>query len=207
MHGLTFIFLAFISTIPISYPHEQESCVHGQLIPFSYPFSPFSHLINPLHSPLMLTTHHTHHHRTHFLSLHFAIYSTGHNPHPHLTTFHPSHTLFTAHHQESIIVMKEKVAYSRFENVCVFYGSSIGERNYYRDVVIELEQETVVKRLYFGHGEGSISLVGIIFWHCSSWWVWWGPDGMGQESDADLLRLHSRQGLPWSIMLMSAQGQ
>ena len=155
----------------------------------------------------MLTTHHTHHHRTHFLSLHFAIYSTGHNPHPHLTTFHPCHTLFTTHHQESIIVMKEKVAYSKFENVCVFYGNSIGERNCYRDVVIELEQETVVKRLYFGHGEGSISLVGIIFWHCSSWWVWWGPDGMGQESDADLLRLHSRQGLPWSIMLMYAQGQ
>ena len=30
VHGLTFISLAFISTIPISYSHAQESCVHGQ---------------------------------------------------------------------------------------------------------------------------------------------------------------------------------
>lgn len=87
----------------------------------------------------------------------------------------PTHNLFslyiycsvvfeylTAHHQESAVVMEEKVVYSRFKSVCVFCGSSTGKRNCYRDAAVELGQELVARRLDLVYGGGSIGLMGLV---------------------------------------------
>lgn len=51
---------------------------------------------------------------------------------------------------------------SRFKRVCVFCGSSSGNRNCYRDAAIELGQELVSRKLNLVYGGGSIGLMGLV---------------------------------------------
>ncbi|KAH7834068.1 hypothetical protein Vadar_012447 [Vaccinium darrowii] len=50
----------------------------------------------------------------------------------------------------------------RFKRVCVFCGSSIGNRECYTDAAIELGQELVSRRLGLVYGGGSIGLMGLV---------------------------------------------
>ncbi|KAL9238460.1 hypothetical protein vseg_012877 [Gypsophila vaccaria] len=51
---------------------------------------------------------------------------------------------------------------SKFKRVCVFCGSSSGNRDSYREAAIELGQELVDKRLGLVYGGGSIGLMGLV---------------------------------------------
>ncbi|KAF3515429.1 hypothetical protein F2Q69_00009478 [Brassica cretica] len=51
---------------------------------------------------------------------------------------------------------------SRFKRVCVFCGSSSGNRECYRDAAIDLAQELITKRLNLVYGGGSIGLMGLV---------------------------------------------
>ncbi|KFK30159.1 hypothetical protein AALP_AA7G224700 [Arabis alpina] len=51
---------------------------------------------------------------------------------------------------------------SRFKRVCVFCGSSSGNRDCYRDAAIDLAQELVTRRLNLVYGGGSIGLMGLV---------------------------------------------
>ncbi|XP_074285916.1 cytokinin riboside 5'-monophosphate phosphoribohydrolase LOG5-like [Silene latifolia] len=51
---------------------------------------------------------------------------------------------------------------SRFKKVCVFCGSSTGNRDSYRLAAIELGQELVARRLDLVYGGGSIGLMGFV---------------------------------------------
>ncbi|KAI4367248.1 hypothetical protein MLD38_023009 [Melastoma candidum] len=51
---------------------------------------------------------------------------------------------------------------SRFRRVCVFCGSSPGNRKCYEDAAVELAQELVERRLDLVYGGGSIGLMGKI---------------------------------------------
>ncbi|XP_058190458.1 cytokinin riboside 5'-monophosphate phosphoribohydrolase LOG5 [Rhododendron vialii] len=58
--------------------------------------------------------------------------------------------------------MAGKVAKSRFNRVCVFCGSSTGNRECYKDAAIELGQELVSRRLGLVYGGGNIGLKGLV---------------------------------------------
>ncbi|KAL0799202.1 hypothetical protein Bca101_054377 [Brassica carinata] len=51
---------------------------------------------------------------------------------------------------------------SRFKRVCVFCGSSSGNRECYRDAAIDLAQELITRRLNLVYGGGSIGLMGLV---------------------------------------------
>ncbi|KAI4342131.1 hypothetical protein MLD38_026788 [Melastoma candidum] len=51
---------------------------------------------------------------------------------------------------------------SRFKTVCVFCGSSPGNRKCYEDSAVELAEELVKRRLDLVYGGGSIGLMGMI---------------------------------------------
>ncbi|XP_010548131.1 PREDICTED: cytokinin riboside 5'-monophosphate phosphoribohydrolase LOG5 [Tarenaya hassleriana] len=51
---------------------------------------------------------------------------------------------------------------SRFERVCVFCGSSTGNRDCYRDAAIGLARELVGRKLDLVYGGGSIGLMGLV---------------------------------------------
>uniref|UniRef100_A0A7N0USA1 Cytokinin riboside 5'-monophosphate phosphoribohydrolase n=1 Tax=Kalanchoe fedtschenkoi TaxID=63787 RepID=A0A7N0USA1_KALFE len=51
---------------------------------------------------------------------------------------------------------------SKFKTVCVFCGSSSGNRNCYTDAAIELGQELVRRKLDLVYGGGSVGLMGLI---------------------------------------------
>ncbi|KAL8543442.1 hypothetical protein ACS0TY_004107 [Phlomoides rotata] len=57
---------------------------------------------------------------------------------------------------------EEKPAKSRFKSVCVFCGSSSGNRDCYREAALELGDELVAKRLDLVYGGGSIGLMGLV---------------------------------------------
>ncbi|XP_043713579.1 cytokinin riboside 5'-monophosphate phosphoribohydrolase LOG5-like isoform X1 [Telopea speciosissima] len=58
--------------------------------------------------------------------------------------------------------METKVVKSRFKRVCVFCGSSTGNRNCYRDAALELGEELVSRRLNLVYGGGSVGLMGLV---------------------------------------------
>ncbi|KAF9601783.1 hypothetical protein IFM89_022951 [Coptis chinensis] len=58
--------------------------------------------------------------------------------------------------------MEEKVVKSRFKRVCVFCGSSTGNRDCYRDAAVELGQELVSRKLDLVYGGGSVGLMGLV---------------------------------------------
>jgi len=58
---------------------------------------------------------------------------------------------------EKLAVMK-----SRFKRVCVFCGSSTGNRNSYREAALELGQELNSRKLDLVYGGGSAGLMGLI---------------------------------------------
>ncbi|WCJ44351.1 Cytokinin riboside 5'-monophosphate phosphoribohydrolase LOG5 [Euphorbia peplus] len=58
--------------------------------------------------------------------------------------------------------MDEKVINSRFHRVCVFCGSSTGNKDCYKDAALQLGQELVSKRLDLVYGGGSIGLMGLV---------------------------------------------
>ncbi|KAK9109403.1 hypothetical protein Sjap_017463 [Stephania japonica] len=51
---------------------------------------------------------------------------------------------------------------SRFKRVCVYCGSSTGNRDCYREAAIELGEELVSRRLDLVYGGGSIGLMGLV---------------------------------------------
>ncbi|GAB2291893.1 Cytokinin riboside 5'-monophosphate phosphoribohydrolase log5, variant 4 [Dionaea muscipula] len=51
---------------------------------------------------------------------------------------------------------------SRFKRVCVFCGSSSGNRDSYRDAAIELGEELVARGVGLVYGGGSIGLMGLV---------------------------------------------
>ncbi|CAG7886268.1 hypothetical protein BRARA_A00311 [Brassica rapa] len=51
---------------------------------------------------------------------------------------------------------------SRFKRVCVFCGSSSGNKDCYRDAAIDLAQELVERKLNLVYGGGSIGLMGLV---------------------------------------------
>ncbi|KAL1215666.1 Cytokinin riboside 5'-monophosphate phosphoribohydrolase LOG5 [Cardamine amara subsp. amara] len=55
-----------------------------------------------------------------------------------------------------------EIVKSRFKRVCVFCGSSSGNRDCYRDAAIDLAQELVERRLNLVYGGGSIGLMGLV---------------------------------------------
>ncbi|WZZ09423.1 hypothetical protein YC2023_095344 [Brassica napus] len=55
-----------------------------------------------------------------------------------------------------------EIVKSRFKRVCVFCGSSSGNRECYRDAAIDLAQELIKKRLNLVYGGGSIGLMGLV---------------------------------------------
>ncbi|CAA7016596.1 unnamed protein product [Microthlaspi erraticum] len=55
-----------------------------------------------------------------------------------------------------------EIVKSRFKRVCVFCGSSSGNRDCYRDAAIDLAQELVTRRLNLVYGGGSIGLMGLV---------------------------------------------
>ncbi|CAI0407827.1 unnamed protein product [Linum tenue] len=55
-----------------------------------------------------------------------------------------------------------EVVKSRFKRVCVFCGSSSGNRNCYKDAAIDLAQELVARKLDLVYGGGSIGLMGLV---------------------------------------------
>ncbi|KAL9395186.1 hypothetical protein Peur_014471 [Populus x canadensis] len=57
---------------------------------------------------------------------------------------------------------KVAVKSSRFKRVCVFCGSSKGNRDCYRDAALELGQELVSRRLDLVYGGGSVGLMGLV---------------------------------------------
>ncbi|KAG5542533.1 hypothetical protein RHGRI_022169 [Rhododendron griersonianum] len=59
--------------------------------------------------------------------------------------------------------MEEKLAMkSRFKRVCVFCGSSTGNRSSYREAALDLGQELVSRKLDLVYGGGSAGLMGLI---------------------------------------------
>ncbi|XP_009108627.1 cytokinin riboside 5'-monophosphate phosphoribohydrolase LOG5 [Brassica rapa] len=55
-----------------------------------------------------------------------------------------------------------EIVKSRFKRICVFCGSSSGNRECYRDAAIDLAQELIKKRLNLVYGGGSIGLMGLV---------------------------------------------
>lgn len=55
-----------------------------------------------------------------------------------------------------------KVLKSRFKRVCVFCGSSAGNRNCYKDAAVELGKELIFRRLDLVYGGGSVGLMGLV---------------------------------------------
>ncbi|CAN8229330.1 unnamed protein product [Cochlearia groenlandica] len=55
-----------------------------------------------------------------------------------------------------------EIVKSRFKRVCVFCGSSSGNRDCYKEAAIELARELVVRRLNLVYGGGSIGLMGLV---------------------------------------------
>ncbi|CAH2076704.1 unnamed protein product [Thlaspi arvense] len=60
------------------------------------------------------------------------------------------------------LVERMEIVKSRFKRVCVFCGSSSGNRDCYRDAAIDLAQELVARRLNLVYGGGSIGLMGLV---------------------------------------------
>ncbi|WCJ44350.1 Cytokinin riboside 5'-monophosphate phosphoribohydrolase LOG5 [Euphorbia peplus] len=59
--------------------------------------------------------------------------------------------------------MDEKVMMkSRFKRVCVFCGSSTGNKVFYKDAALQLGQELVSKKLDLVYGGGSVGLMGLV---------------------------------------------
>ncbi|EOA17376.1 hypothetical protein CARUB_v10005664mg [Capsella rubella] len=55
-----------------------------------------------------------------------------------------------------------EIVKSRFKRVCVFCGSSSGNRDCYKDAATDLAQELVTRRLNLVYGGGSIGLMGLV---------------------------------------------
>ncbi|KAJ4913944.1 Cytokinin riboside 5'-monophosphate phosphoribohydrolase LOG5 [Raphanus sativus] len=55
-----------------------------------------------------------------------------------------------------------EIVKSRFKRVCVFCGSSSGNKDCYRDAAIDLAQELVERKLNLVYGGGSIGLMGLV---------------------------------------------
>ncbi|KAJ0252168.1 Cytokinin riboside 5'-monophosphate phosphoribohydrolase LOG5 [Hirschfeldia incana] len=55
-----------------------------------------------------------------------------------------------------------EIVKSRFKRVCVFCGSSTGNKDCYRDAAIDLAQELVERKLNLVYGGGSIGLMGLV---------------------------------------------
>ncbi|XP_050215292.1 cytokinin riboside 5'-monophosphate phosphoribohydrolase LOG5-like [Mercurialis annua] len=51
---------------------------------------------------------------------------------------------------------------SRFKRVCVFCGSSSGNKDCYKDAALELGQELVSRKLDLVYGGGSVGLMGLV---------------------------------------------
>ncbi|XP_065880388.1 cytokinin riboside 5'-monophosphate phosphoribohydrolase LOG5-like [Euphorbia lathyris] len=51
---------------------------------------------------------------------------------------------------------------SRFKSVCVFCGSSTGNKDCYKDAALQLGQELVSKKLDLVYGGGSVGLMGLV---------------------------------------------
>ncbi|ESQ53590.1 hypothetical protein EUTSA_v10026256mg [Eutrema salsugineum] len=60
------------------------------------------------------------------------------------------------------LAKRMEIVKSRFKRVCVFCGSSSGNRDCYRDAAIDLAQELVARRLNLVYGGGSIGLMGLV---------------------------------------------
>ncbi|PNY03037.1 cytokinin riboside 5'-monophosphate phosphoribohydrolase [Trifolium pratense] len=56
----------------------------------------------------------------------------------------------------------EEVKESRFKRICVFCGSSPGNKSSYRDAAIELGNELVSRNIDLVYGGGSIGLMGLV---------------------------------------------
>ncbi|KAK9690644.1 hypothetical protein RND81_09G142900 [Saponaria officinalis] len=59
-------------------------------------------------------------------------------------------------------IMEDVKVASKFKRVCVFCGSSSGNRDSYKQAAIELGQELVTKGLGLVYGGGSIGLMGLV---------------------------------------------
>ncbi|KAG6516326.1 cytokinin riboside 5'-monophosphate phosphoribohydrolase LOG7-like [Zingiber officinale] len=55
-----------------------------------------------------------------------------------------------------------ETATSRFKSVCVFCGSSAGNRDCYRDAALELGRELVTRKVDLVYGGGSVGLMGLV---------------------------------------------
>ncbi|KAJ0247228.1 Cytokinin riboside 5'-monophosphate phosphoribohydrolase LOG5 [Hirschfeldia incana] len=63
---------------------------------------------------------------------------------------------------QTVFVKRMETVKSRFKRVCVFCGSSSGNRECYRDAAIDLAQELITRRLNLVYGGGSIGLMGLV---------------------------------------------
>ncbi|KAG2241084.1 hypothetical protein Bca52824_090371 [Brassica carinata] len=63
---------------------------------------------------------------------------------------------------ETALDKRMEIVKSRFKRVCVFCGSSSGNKDCYRDAAIDLAQELVERKLNLVYGGGSIGLMGLV---------------------------------------------
>ncbi|KAL0699100.1 hypothetical protein Bca4012_055222 [Brassica carinata] len=63
---------------------------------------------------------------------------------------------------QTVLAKRMETVKSRFKRVCVFCGSSSGNRECYRDAAIDLAQELITRRLNLVYGGGSIGLMGLV---------------------------------------------
>ncbi|KAF8095920.1 hypothetical protein N665_0320s0048 [Sinapis alba] len=63
---------------------------------------------------------------------------------------------------QTVLAKRLEIVKSRFKRVCVFCGSSSGNRECYRDAAIDLAQELITRRLNLVYGGGSIGLMGLV---------------------------------------------
>ncbi|CAH8386105.1 unnamed protein product [Eruca vesicaria subsp. sativa] len=63
---------------------------------------------------------------------------------------------------QTVLAKRMETVKSRFKRVCVFCGSSSGNRECYRDAAIGLAQELIARRLNLVYGGGSIGLMGLV---------------------------------------------
>ncbi|KAJ4880798.1 Cytokinin riboside 5'-monophosphate phosphoribohydrolase LOG5 [Raphanus sativus] len=63
---------------------------------------------------------------------------------------------------QTVLAKRMDTVKSRFKRVCVFCGSSSGNRECYRAAAIDLAEELITRRLNLVYGGGSIGLMGLV---------------------------------------------